>query len=204
MLQRDWDHADWSGLRRACGVFCAVHYSREPCRLTLIADKLGLRPVYYWIDDDRVVFATALRVLEEHADVPKRMDLRAVTEMANFGAPLADRTPYAGIRVLQPAEILRVSPGPTGVKPNTTIVNEGLARWHYNGATGYGMWNLKNWARIVTLVFTFIGAGIQLISFTGSLLHFNIFGLFLSTLWLALYVRQPHELRISVISSGTA
>ena len=37
------------------------------------------------------------------------------------------------------AEILRVSPGPAGVKPDTTIVNEGLARWHYNGATGYGI-----------------------------------------------------------------
>jgi hypothetical protein len=37
------------------------------------------------------------------------------------------------------AEILRVSPGPAGVKPNTTIVNEGLARWHYNGAVGHGI-----------------------------------------------------------------
>jgi len=37
------------------------------------------------------------------------------------------------------AEILRVAPGPEGVKPDTTIVNEGLARWHYNGATGYGI-----------------------------------------------------------------
>jgi hypothetical protein len=37
------------------------------------------------------------------------------------------------------ADILRVSPGPAGVKPNTTIVNEGLARWHYNGAVGYGI-----------------------------------------------------------------
>ena len=37
------------------------------------------------------------------------------------------------------AEILRVSPGAAGVKPNTTIVNEGLARWYYNGAVGYGI-----------------------------------------------------------------
>ncbi len=37
------------------------------------------------------------------------------------------------------AEILRVFPGPAGVRPNTTIVNEGLARWHYEGATGYGI-----------------------------------------------------------------
>jgi len=37
------------------------------------------------------------------------------------------------------AEILRVEPGPKGVVPNTTIVNEGLARWHYDGRVGYGI-----------------------------------------------------------------
>jgi hypothetical protein len=37
------------------------------------------------------------------------------------------------------AEILRVEPGPAGVRANTTIVNEGLARWHYNGNVGYGI-----------------------------------------------------------------
>jgi hypothetical protein len=37
------------------------------------------------------------------------------------------------------AEILRVEPGPAGVRPNATIVNEGLARWHYNGKVGYGI-----------------------------------------------------------------
>jgi len=37
------------------------------------------------------------------------------------------------------ADILRVSPGPAGIRPNTTIVNEGLARWHYDGRTGYGI-----------------------------------------------------------------
>jgi hypothetical protein len=37
------------------------------------------------------------------------------------------------------AEILRVSPGRAGVKANTTVVNEGLARWTYEGRTGYGI-----------------------------------------------------------------
>ena len=37
------------------------------------------------------------------------------------------------------AAILRVEPGPAGVRPNATIVNEGLARWHYDGRTGYGI-----------------------------------------------------------------
>lgn len=37
------------------------------------------------------------------------------------------------------AELLRVEPGRAGVRPNTTIVNEGLARWTYEGRTGTGI-----------------------------------------------------------------
>ncbi len=37
------------------------------------------------------------------------------------------------------AELLRVEPGKAGVRPSTTIVNEGLARWTYEGRTGTGI-----------------------------------------------------------------
>ena len=37
------------------------------------------------------------------------------------------------------ADVFRVSPGPAGVRPDATIVNEGLARWSYEGRTGYGI-----------------------------------------------------------------
>jgi hypothetical protein len=37
------------------------------------------------------------------------------------------------------ADLLRVEPGPAGLRANTTIVNEGLARWTYEGQTGYGI-----------------------------------------------------------------
>lgn len=37
------------------------------------------------------------------------------------------------------AEVFRVSPGPAGIRPDSTIVNEGLARWTYEGRTGYGI-----------------------------------------------------------------
>jgi hypothetical protein len=37
------------------------------------------------------------------------------------------------------ADLLRVEPGAKGIRPGTTIVNEGLARWEYEGQTGYGI-----------------------------------------------------------------
>ena len=35
--------------------------------------------------------------------------------------------------------LLRVEPGTKGIRPNGTVVNEGLARWTYEGRTGYGI-----------------------------------------------------------------
>ena len=100
---------NWSLLREAEGTFCLVHFQPQTGTLSLVADKLGIRPLYFWSDDNRIVFATALRILEGLAFVPKKMDLRAVTEVAALGAPLADRTPYAGVYLLKPAEIVQIT-----------------------------------------------------------------------------------------------
>src|SRR5438034_3742761 len=46
-------------LRKAEGTFCAVTFESRSGTLNLIADKLGMRPLYYWIDEDYVAFASA-------------------------------------------------------------------------------------------------------------------------------------------------
>jgi hypothetical protein len=100
---------NWDILREADGTFCIVNYQPQSQTLTLIVDKLGIRPLYYWIDDDLIVFASALRILEESPQVPKKMDLRAVTEMVGLDVPLADRTPYSGVFLLKAAEVLQIT-----------------------------------------------------------------------------------------------
>lgn len=100
---------NWDGLREADGTFCLAHYQPQTETLYLVADKVGVRPLYYWLSGDLLVFASALRILEELSFVPKRMDLRAVTEIAALGTPMAEHTPYAGISLLKPAEIVKTT-----------------------------------------------------------------------------------------------
>lgn len=95
-------------LTRARGVFCAAHYQRETGALVLVSDKLGIRPMYCWLGERYVVFASALRILEEIAEIPKVMDVRAVTEENSLGYAVADRTPFASVILLKSAEILRI------------------------------------------------------------------------------------------------
>ena len=75
----------------------------------MITDKLGLRPLYYWKDENYFAFASALRILEQLPLVAKQIDLHAVTEIVALGFPLADRTPRANISALKSAEILEVT-----------------------------------------------------------------------------------------------
>jgi hypothetical protein len=65
------------------------------------------------------------------------------------------------------------------------------------GALGWGMWGLKNWARIVTIVLAAIGACLQVLGLMGSLMHFHIFALLWAIIWLGVdaaiiwYLLQP-------------
>lgn len=109
LLHASWLKGDWEILRRSRGVFCAAHYQPDTGELSLIADKLGIRPLYYWADERRVVFATALRILEALDIVPKEMDVRAVTEIVGLGFALGERTPYMNVSMLRAAEVAQFS-----------------------------------------------------------------------------------------------
>ncbi len=100
----------WDTLVNAQGVFCAAHYSPKTLQLTLISDKLCIRPLYYWIGDQYVVFATALRILEGLSFVPKEVDVRAIAEITTLGIPLGHRTAYKDIALMEAGQIIQLSP----------------------------------------------------------------------------------------------
>lgn len=107
-IQQAVESGDLDVLRSATGTFCAAIYNADSGALTLIADKFGVRPIYYWIGEEFAVFSTALRVIEKLAELPKRMDIDGVLEIAAFGFPLGDRTAYRDIRTIREAELVTI------------------------------------------------------------------------------------------------
>jgi asparagine synthase (glutamine-hydrolysing) len=110
-LHPQWDDGDFSSLSSASGTFCAVHWDPRTGTGHLIADRLGLRTLYYVVVDDFVYFSTALRILEALPQIPKTMDVVAVAEITGFGYPFGAETPYAGIKMLLPCEVVTVRDG---------------------------------------------------------------------------------------------
>lgn len=110
VLHDSWVAQQWLATARTRGVFCAAHYAPGRRELTVVADRLGVRPLYYYCDDRYFVFATALRILEQLPAIPKVVDLRGVAELSAFGYCLGVRTPYVGIRTLRAGEMVHASP----------------------------------------------------------------------------------------------
>ena len=112
---------NYDRLREANGTFTLVHYQHEASSLSLIADKCAIRPLYFWINDELIVFASALRILEACPLVPKKMDLRGVTEIVALGSTLNGRTPYVGVCRMTPGQMVTIS------KDN--VIDETYWRW---------------------------------------------------------------------------
>jgi asparagine synthase (glutamine-hydrolysing) len=98
---------DLSPLQESTGQFAVFHYDAEQHVLRLAADRTGFRPLYYWIGDEVVVFASAMHVLRSLDVVPKLLNVRAALHLAALGFTSGSDTPYANIRALEPAEVVR-------------------------------------------------------------------------------------------------
>jgi asparagine synthetase B (glutamine-hydrolysing) len=105
-LRHALDDGAHNALADACGTFAGVHLHPDGQTLSLFVDKIGVRNLYVAVTPDAIVFATALRILEGMSVVPKRLDTASLIEQVALHSPMGRSTPYLGISLLGPAEVL--------------------------------------------------------------------------------------------------
>jgi asparagine synthase (glutamine-hydrolysing) len=105
-LHHAWSAADLALTAQTAGTFAAVHFDGRSHTLSLIADRLGVRPIYFAVTDDLVYFGNALRMLEAMPSLPKVLDVRGAVETLALGYPLADRTPYRDVFTIRDGEVV--------------------------------------------------------------------------------------------------
>jgi asparagine synthase (glutamine-hydrolysing) len=105
-LHQAWSAGEIALGAQTAGTFAAVHFDARSHTLSLIADKLGVRPIYYAVTDSLVFFGNALRMLEAMPSLPKVLDVRGAVETLALGYPLADRTPYRDVFTIRDGEVV--------------------------------------------------------------------------------------------------
>src|SRR5215831_119719 len=95
-----------SCMRDFRGMFAFAIWDRRRKRLLLVRDRLGIKPVYYYACKDFVVFASEIKSLLQHPDVPRQVDRQAVDLYLSLRYVPGPRTMFKNIFKLQPGHWL--------------------------------------------------------------------------------------------------
>jgi asparagine synthase (glutamine-hydrolysing) len=88
------------------GMFALAVWDARKNRLFLARDRVGIKPLYYWVDGNRLVFGSELKALTIHPDVPRQVDLTALDLFLSLEYIPAPRTIYEGVHKLLPGHTL--------------------------------------------------------------------------------------------------
>lgn len=104
--------AEWGidCLSRFRGMFAIAIWDVRKREMWLIRDRIGIKPLYYTLDNGRLAFASEIKAL--FADPVQRRDIdeESLFHYLSFLTTPAPRTLYRGIQKLRPGTWLRVRP----------------------------------------------------------------------------------------------
>jgi asparagine synthase (glutamine-hydrolysing) len=84
------------------GAFTLAILNLEKEQLTIINDRYGLRPLYYCIVGNKLLFASEVKALLQDEMSPLALDPAAIADFFTFGFVLGDKTFFKEIKMLPP------------------------------------------------------------------------------------------------------
>ncbi|MGC2110617.1 MAG: XrtA/PEP-CTERM system amidotransferase [Candidatus Korobacteraceae bacterium] len=94
---------------RLRGMFAIAIWDSNKRRLLLARDRVGKKPLYYFADQNRLIFGSELKAILAANGLPRTIDPLALCDYFSFSYIPAPKTIYKNIRKLQPAHYLVVS-----------------------------------------------------------------------------------------------
>ena len=120
---------------RLRGMFAIALWDAPTKRLVLARDRVGIKPLSYWLTSDGIAFCSELRSLVALSRFPRRLDERGIAAFLSLGYVPDPLTAFAGVAKLPPGHVLVWSAARgvatrrywTPVVPETPVIDEDLA-----------------------------------------------------------------------------
>jgi asparagine synthase (glutamine-hydrolysing) len=90
------------------GMFAFAIWDSRRQRMLLARDRLGIKPLYYYVGKDFFVFASEIKALLEHPKVPREIDVHALDLYLALRYVPGPRTIFKNIFKLQPGHTMVV------------------------------------------------------------------------------------------------
>jgi asparagine synthase (glutamine-hydrolysing) len=93
-------------LARLRGMFAAAIWEEKAGRLVLARDRLGIKPLYFYVSHGELYFGSELKALFAHPEIDRRLDLTALHHYLSLNYVPCPRTLVEGIEKLPPGHFL--------------------------------------------------------------------------------------------------
>lgn len=88
------------------GMFAFALWDKPRRRLFIARDHLGIKPLYYWFGNGKLVFGSELKCLVTHPSTPRQIDLVALDQFLTLEYIPTPRTIFQGVHKLPPGHRL--------------------------------------------------------------------------------------------------
>jgi asparagine synthase (glutamine-hydrolysing) len=96
-------------VHRLRGMFAFALWDGRRQRLLLARDRVGLKPLYYYRDHEKLLFGSEIKAILAWPGVDRGIDAEALEDYLTFGMIPGERSIFRGIRKLPPGHVLSVS-----------------------------------------------------------------------------------------------
>jgi asparagine synthase (glutamine-hydrolysing) len=91
------------------GMFAFALWDNRKRQLFLVRDRLGKKPLKYYTDSNKLIFASELKAILSDPDIPREEDPLAIHYYLTLGYCPAERTGFQHIKKLLPAHYMLIS-----------------------------------------------------------------------------------------------
>jgi asparagine synthase (glutamine-hydrolysing) len=112
------------------GQFAIALHDRRKRRFLLVRDRVGIRPLFYTLCNQRLLFASEIKALFTIAGVRREIDFQALAETFKLWGVAAPASNFVGVTQLPPGSVLTLELDNTDCVPLIST----YWRWNYDQA----------------------------------------------------------------------
>ena len=101
--------ADFNVLKDLRGMFAFAYFNSKSDELILVRDQLGIKPLYYHVNDNRIIFGSEIRTILLDPEYKTSVNVKALKEHLILGYTLNEQTLFEGIQRLGAGHTLKIS-----------------------------------------------------------------------------------------------
>jgi len=98
------------------GMFCFVIWDKEQREIFMARDRMGVKPLYYYLDDKQLIFASEQRSILSTSLVKRKLDTTAMLDYFSYQSVPFPYSAIEGIHQLQAGAWMRIRDGKARTK----------------------------------------------------------------------------------------